>query len=200
MNPIHKPLAGLTLAAILALGACNSLPQSELVSEVATAAGPTCYTFDDLTVGDAFYDDETYAARKADIHFHEYLFNGGTYYKGAVLITNSGIVNNTPPSVSLRSLVSEFVPDTPAQTITFLYSEVLQGVHANFDINGSGVQEYASLGALDGQNLGGVDITVSVNVSGGKQTGMVTLTANPTPISSVKFGGRTLVIDDFCHE
>ena len=189
-------------AIVLALSACNTAqPRSEVdpKSQVLASSSLTCYNFDNQIVGTVYRVGSSYLGNKAQINFQPYLFNGATFYATSARITNSGIVNNTPPSVGFHSITADFVPDSPAQQVRFLYSEVLQGVHANFQVNGSGILEYGSLFDLHGQTIGGVLVEVTQTLLGGKQIGSVTLTALSQPIASFSLGGRTLTIDDFCH-
>lgn len=201
MKHTPAPLLGLALVTASALAACASAPrQPETALQAASVSAAHCYEFDGLVPLERYNIGETFDGRNAVIHFQPYLLNGAQYFSGFGYTNHTGIVNGTPPEYKPYAVATEFTPDTPAQRVTFKFGEILQGIHSNFAVNGSAVEEGGSLTDFDGRTIGGVQVSVTLNPVVGKNTGTVELTAVTQDITSFTFGGRTLYIDDFCHE
>lgn len=166
------------------------------------AAAVTCWDFDSLQVGTQYVVGNYLDFPAADIEMKAFK-SGGVWLTGGSLEVSS--TNEAQGSGSqeiwFTNINASVIPDTPAYSVSFLYADI--GGPVNLGCNGVQLVEVDQLSELDGEWVGGCEITVNATASNpyGGEYGEVIIEPGPgTMISKFGIGGEEFFVDDLCFD
>jgi hypothetical protein len=165
------------------------------------AAAVTCWNFDSLQVGTQYVVGNYLDFPAADIEMKAFK-SGGVWLTGGSLRVNASneAQGSGSQEIWFTNINASVIPDTPAYSATFLYAD--QGGPVNLGCNGLELEEVQRFSDLDGEWVGGCEITVNSSVDQyGTETGEVIIEPGPgTMISKFGLGGEELLVDDVCFD
>jgi hypothetical protein len=154
-----------------------------------------CVKFSNLTPGETYNVGDTIATSPADIVVEQFQWSNGTWTtSGSAMVDDRNYGQGSGNDLNANNVNLNFQFDYPVNKITLKFGEL--GGNNNIRVNGA-FQNVANLVDLNGNSIGGVQITVNANQQGNNWYGSMELDGT---INEFAIGGQELWLDDVCTE
>jgi len=154
-----------------------------------------CVKFSNLTPGDTYNVGDTITTSKANIVVEQFQWPNGTWTSsGTAKVDDRNYGQGAGNDLNANNVNLNFQFDYPVDRITFKFGEL--GGNNNIRVNGA-FQNVGNLVDLNGNTIGGVQITVNANQQGNNWYGTMELEGT---INEFAIGGQELWLDDVCPE
>ena len=154
-----------------------------------------CVKFSNLTPGDTYSVGDTITTSKANIVVEQFQWSNGTWTSsGTAKVDDRNYGQGAGNDLNANNVNLNFQFDYPVDRITFKFGEL--GGNNNIRVNGA-FQNIGNLVDLNGNTIGGVQITVNANQQGNNWYGTMALDGT---INEFAIGGQELWLDDVCPE
>ena len=154
-----------------------------------------CVKFSNLTAGNTYSVGDTITTSEADISVEQFQWPNGTWTTtGRAKVDDRNYAQGSGNDLNANNVNLSFQFDYPVDKISLKFGEL--GGNNNIKVNGT-FQNVANLVDLNGNSIGGVQITVNANQQGNNWYGTMDLDGT---INDFAIGGQELWLDDVCPD
>lgn len=158
------------------------------------AAASYFYSFSNMSAGTSFSFGDSLTPAGSTVEFKKFQWWNGTWFAGGgatvVFSNNAGGLAN---ELNLDNINMRVIPDTPAISAGYKYADF--GGNVNLGVNGD-LRNVAQLIVLDGDVVGGCDVSVTETPIVGGVRGTVDITCDaPNEIDMFGVGGQEFFVD-----
>ena len=177
-----------------------SIALGGLLTLIAGTAAATTWDFESLQLGTQFVVGNFVNLPDADVQMKQFLSGGVWLQNGVATVDDNNEAHGSGnQEIWFTNINASVIPDTPANFVSFLYADI--GGPINFGCNGLELVEASNFSDLDGEWVGGCEITVTVFGAGpySNEYGEVIIEPGPgQTIEKFGIGGEEFFVDDLC--